>query len=57
VLKDPRARQRYDSGVDLNEPEMGPGGMHGADVNQIFRMFMGGGGGGGGSNGMHFRFG
>jgi DnaJ family protein C protein 7 len=56
VLTDSTKRQRYDSGVDLEDLDGGGGGFgfeHG-DVSDIFRMFMGGGGGGGGMGGMRF---
>eukprot|EP01016_Furgasonia_blochmanni_P010461 TRINITY_DN1443_c0_g1_i1.p1 TRINITY_DN1443_c0_g1~~TRINITY_DN1443_c0_g1_i1.p1 ORF type:complete len:547 (+),score=117.73 TRINITY_DN1443_c0_g1_i1:65-1705(+) len=47
VLSDEKKRQRYDSGMDLEEgfDGFGGGGM-GVDPNQIFSMFFGGGGGG-----------
>ncbi|CAH0492879.1 unnamed protein product [Peronospora farinosa] len=59
VLSDTQKRQRYDSGVDLEDLDsdfggggMG-GGMGGVDPSQIFQMFFGGGGGGmGGMGGM-----
>uniref|UniRef100_A0AAV1TWV0 J domain-containing protein n=1 Tax=Peronospora matthiolae TaxID=2874970 RepID=A0AAV1TWV0_9STRA len=58
VLSDAQKRQRYDSGVDLEDLDsdfggggMG-GGMGGVDPSQIFQMFFGGGGGGGGMGGM-----
>ncbi len=50
MLSDAQKRQRYDSGVDIEELD-GMGGMGGVDPNQIFRMFFGGGGGGGGGMG------
>ena len=43
VLSDPRKRQRYDNGDDLED--MGGGGMGGVDPNAVFQMFFGGGGG------------
>eukprot|EP01102_Stenamoeba_stenopodia_P003771 TRINITY_DN13913_c0_g1_i1.p1 TRINITY_DN13913_c0_g1~~TRINITY_DN13913_c0_g1_i1.p1 ORF type:complete len:499 (-),score=136.49 TRINITY_DN13913_c0_g1_i1:9-1505(-) len=46
VLSDPKKKQRYDSGADLDE--MGGGGMGEEDMNHIFEMFFGGGGGFGG---------
>ncbi|KAL0477152.1 Hsp40/DnaJ [Acrasis kona] len=54
VLSDAQKRRRYDSGVDLEDMDScGHGGGFGdVDVNDIFRMFMGGGMGGGG--GMRF---
>lgn len=62
TLSDPQKRQRYDSGVDLQDPNDmfggggmgggmhgGMGGMNGVDPEMLFRMFgqQGGGGGGG----------
>eukprot|EP00771_Trimastix_marina_P003940 gnl/Trimastix_PCT/656.p1 GENE.gnl/Trimastix_PCT/656~~gnl/Trimastix_PCT/656.p1 ORF type:complete len:508 (+),score=176.88 gnl/Trimastix_PCT/656:112-1524(+) len=49
VLSDERKRQRYDSGVDLQEDMMEGGGF---DPNSIFQMMFGGGGGMGGMGGM-----
>ncbi len=49
VLSDPKKRQRYDEGADIEEienPGHGGGGFH-MDPNDIFSMFMGGGGMGG----------
>ena len=54
VLSDPKKRDLYDQGLDLEEIEQGGGGggFHGGgmpggmDPNDIFRMFFGGGGGG-----------
>lgn len=53
ILSDPEKRNRYDSGVDLEDIENG-GGFGGAhvDPSQIFQMFFGGGGGMGGMGGM-----
>lgn len=50
ILSDDKKRRRYDMGID---DEDGGDPFGGQDVNDIFRMFMGGGGGGGG----HFSFG
>lgn len=53
VLSDPKKRQRYDMGADLEDLD-GPGGFggEGVDVNEIFSMFFGGPGGPGGMHGM-----
>ncbi|CAH0521056.1 unnamed protein product [Peronospora belbahrii] len=58
VLSDAQKRQRYDSGVDLEDLDsdfggggMGGGGMGGVDPSQIFQMFFGSGGGGMGGMG------
>ncbi|KAG2393713.1 hypothetical protein C9374_007244 [Naegleria lovaniensis] len=48
ILSDPQKRQQYDSGAMDADFE---GGFHGADMNDIFRMFFGG--GMGGMGGMH----
>jgi len=52
ILKDPRKKQAYDSGADLEDINGGGGGggFHGGDVDisELFNMFGGGGGGGGG---------
>ena len=50
VLSDDKKRQRYDSGVDiqdLDNEHAGHGGMGGMDPSDLFAMFMGGGMGGG----------
>ena len=56
LLSDPQKRERYDSGMDLEDIENG-GGFHshagGIDPTQIFQMFFGGDGGMGGG-GMPF---
>ncbi|OQR98629.1 DnaJ subfamily C protein [Achlya hypogyna] len=59
VLSDPQKKQRYDSGVDLDDLDGdgmgGMGGMGGMNPNDIFQMFFsgqGGGMGGGGFGGM-----
>ncbi len=41
VLSDPRKRQRYDEGADIEDldHDHGFGGGHGVDPNDIFRMF------------------
>ncbi|CAN0144596.1 unnamed protein product [Ascophyllum nodosum] len=65
VLSDPQKKQRYDSGVDLEDidnPHAGHGGRHGGmdiDPSVLFQMFMSQGGrgmgrGGGGSMPFHF---
>lgn len=52
VLSDPEKKQRYDSGVDIEDLEHGGHGGHGdVDPSDIFNMFFGGGGGGGGMGG------
>jgi DnaJ family protein C protein 7 len=53
ILSDPEKRQRYDSGVDIEDIENGHSHGHGfssggVDPTQIFQMFFGGGGMGGG---------
>jgi DnaJ family protein C protein 7 len=58
VLSDPKKKQRYDSGADLED--MGGFGDGGMDPNTIFRTFFGGGGdfggfGGHGGHGGHSR--
>ena len=53
VLSDSSKKQKYDSGLTLEEIEQGPqmgGGHHHQDPDEIFRMFFGGGGGGGGGH-------
>lgn len=59
ILSDPEKKQRYDSGVDIEDidnPHAGHGGgMHGMDPNMLFHMFMQQQGGGrGGMRGFHF---
>ena len=53
ILSDPKKRDMYDQGLDLEEIEQGGSGMGGhpfggagVGPNDIFRMFFGGGGGG-----------
>lgn len=48
ILSDPRKKERYDDGADIEEIDQGGGGhgFHG-DPNDIFKMFFAGGGGGG----------
>lgn len=55
VLSDETKRQRYDSGVDIEDLDHGGGfgGGHG-DPSDIFNMFFGGGGGMGGGGGQQF---
>lgn len=68
TLSDPQKRQRYDSGVDLQDPNDmfggggmgggmhgGMGGMGGIDPETLFRMFGQQGGGGGGFGGGGFQ--
>lgn len=45
ILSDPQKRQRFDSGVDLDDNGFGGFGDGGIDPNIIFRSFFGGGGG------------
>ena len=55
ILSDPKKKERYDNGWDINDIEQGfPGGGFGGgiDPTQIFNMFFGGPGGGGGMGGM-----
>ena len=62
ILSDPEKKQRYDSGVeveDIDNPHGGHGGgggMHhgGIDPSVLFQMFMQQQGGGGGSSRFHF---
>jgi DnaJ family protein C protein 7 len=51
ILSDRQKRQRYDSGVEIEDLENPHAGMHGVDPNEIFNMFFSGGGGGGGFGG------
>lgn len=50
VLSDPKKKQRYDQGVDVEDLDNDFAGQSGfgGDPHDIFRMFFGGGGGGGG---------
>lgn len=62
ILTDPRKRNQYDQGADLediNQGGHGSGGFSGHDPSEIFQMFFGGGGGGfgGGHSGFTFRTG
>ena len=52
VLKDPKKKQMFDSGVDPNDQEAsaGHGFGGGQDMGDVFSMFFGGGGGGGHSH-------
>ena len=49
VLSDPRKKNRYDQGADIEDLDHDHGygghGGHGVDPNDIFRMFFQGGGG------------
>jgi DnaJ homolog subfamily C member 7 len=66
ILSDPEKRERYDSGVeieDIDNPHAGPGGhshgghgggFHGMDPNMLFHMFMQQQQQGGGGGGMRF---
>ena len=62
VLSDPKKRERYDQGADIEDLDSEGGGRRGhggMDPNDVFSMFFGGGGGGGGGrggmpHGMHF---
>lgn len=54
VLSDPKKRQRYDGGADIEDLDHDHSGFggHGMDPNDIFRMFFAGGGMGGMGGGM-----
>ena len=53
MLSDPKKKQMYDEGADIEEINQGGGhgGMGGMDPNDIFQMFFQGGGMGGGMGG------
>lgn len=53
VLSDPKKKQRYDGGADIEDlnQDHGFSGHGGMDPNDIFRMFFSGGGGGMGGMG------
>jgi len=65
VLKDPKLRERYDAGYDIEDIKNGDSGnmggfsSDGIDISHIFDLLeqMRGGGGGGGTNSFSFRFG
>ena len=45
ILSDPKKKQMYDDGHDIEEIEQGGGGFGGMNPNDIFQMFFSGGGG------------
>ena len=55
VLSDPKKKQMYDDGADIEEINQGGGGG-GCNPNDVFSMFMGGRGGGGGGGSYSFSF-